>query len=90
MRSAASVVWKQKLGDSVDENISFFLVEIKLYKIGTSDPAVKFEIIEKPNNWTKEVKKQSTTTAPAQQFQDPGKKYLPGHCRYGRPGDPGV
>jgi hypothetical protein len=24
MRSAASVVWKQKLGDSVDENISFF------------------------------------------------------------------
>lgn len=61
----AAIEW---LNNHTDENISFFLIEIKLYKIGNSDPAVKFEIIEKPNDWTKEVKKQSTN-APAQQFR---------------------
>lgn len=61
----AAIEW---LNNHTDENISFFLIEIKLYKIGNSDPAVKFEIVEKPNNWTKEVKKQ-TATAPAQQFR---------------------
>ena len=61
----AAIEWSN---NHTDENISFFLIEIKLYKIGNSDPAVKFEIIEKPNDWTKEVKKQSTN-APAQQFR---------------------
>ena len=61
----AAIEW---LNNHTDDNISFFLIEIKLYKIGNSDPAVKFEIIEKPNDWTKEVKKQSTN-APAQQFR---------------------
>ena len=61
----AAIEW---LNNHTDENISFFLIEIKLYKIGNSDPAVKFEIIEKPNNWTKEVKKQNAN-APAQQFR---------------------
>ena len=61
----AAIEW---LNNHTEENISFFLIEIKLYKIGNSDPAVKFEIIEKPNDWTKEVKKQSTN-APAQQFR---------------------
>ena len=56
------------LNNHTDENISFFLIEIKLYKIGDSDPAVKFEIIEKPNNWTKEVKKQ-TSADPAKRFR---------------------
>ena len=61
----AAIEW---LNNHTDENISFFLIEIKLYKIGNSDPAVKFEIIEKPNNWTKEVKKQ-TSSDPAKQFR---------------------
>lgn len=61
----AAIEW---LNEHTDENISFFLVEIKLYKIGDSEPAVKFEIIEKPNNWTKEVKKQSLN-APRHQFR---------------------
>lgn len=49
----AAIEW---LNNHTDENISFFLVEIKLYQIGNSDIAVKFEVIEKPNNWTKEIK----------------------------------
>lgn len=54
----AAVEW---LNNHTDENISFFLLEIKLYRINNSEPAVKFEVIEKPNNWTKEIKKQGST-----------------------------
>ena len=61
----AAIEW---LNNHTDENISFFLIEIKLYKIGNSDPAVKFEVIEKPNNWAKEIKKQ-TSSDPAKQFR---------------------
>jgi len=61
----AAVEW---LNNHTDENISFFLVEIKLYRIGNSEPAVKFEVIEKPNNWTKEIKKHSSSD-PAKQFR---------------------
>jgi hypothetical protein len=50
----AAVEW---LNNHTDDNVGFFLCEIKLYKIGNSEPAVKFEVIEKPNDWTKEVKK---------------------------------
>jgi len=61
----AAVEW---LNNHTDENISFFLIEIKLYRIGNSNPAVKFEVIEKPNNWTKEIKKLSSVD-PAKQFR---------------------
>ncbi len=50
----AAIEW---LNNHTDEKIDFFLCEIKIYKIGKSEPAVKFEIVEKPNDWTKEVKK---------------------------------
>lgn len=50
------------LNNHTDETISFFLLEIKLYQIGNSDPAVKFEIIEKPNDWSKEIKKQENSS----------------------------
>jgi hypothetical protein len=56
------------LNNCLKADISFFLIEIKLYKIGNSDPAVKFEVIEKPNNWAKEIKKQ-TSSDPAKQFR---------------------
>ena len=63
----AAIEW---LNNHTDENISFFLVEIKLYKIGNSDPAVMFDVIEKPNDWTKEVKKQKQNSSdPAKQFR---------------------
>lgn len=50
----AAIEW---LNNHTDDNVGFFLCEIKLYRIGNSEPAVKFEVIEKPNDWTKEVKK---------------------------------
>lgn len=48
------------LNNHTDDSVAFFLVEVKLYKIGDSNPAPKFEIIEEPNNWAKEIKKASS------------------------------
>ena len=53
----AAIEW---LNNHTDENIAFFLVEIKLYQIGSSDIAVKFEVVEKPNDWTKEIKRHTS------------------------------
>ena len=55
----AAIEW---LNNHTDEHIGFFLLEIKLYQIGSSEPAVKFEVVEKPNDWTKEIKKQASTS----------------------------
>ena len=49
----AAIEW---LNNHTDEDIAFFLLEIKLYQIGDSEIAVKFEVVEKPNDWTKEIK----------------------------------
>lgn len=49
----AAIEW---LNNHTDDKVGFFLCEIKLYQIGNSEPAVKFEVIERPNDWTKEVK----------------------------------
>jgi hypothetical protein len=45
------------LNEHTDEDINFFAVQIELWKIGDSEPAPKFNIICKPNDWTKIVKK---------------------------------
>lgn len=63
----AAVEW---LNNHTDENISFFLVEIKLYQIGDSEIAVKFEVVEKPNNWTKEIKKTANNSPTLQARYD--------------------
>lgn len=52
----AAVEW---LNAHTDDKIAFFLSEIKLYRIGNSEPAVKFEIIEHPNDWAKEIKRRT-------------------------------
>lgn len=46
----AAIEW---LNNHTDESIGFFLCEIKLFQIGESLKAPKFEVIEKPNNWVK-------------------------------------
>ena len=68
-KSADTIIWVVKhareehkaaiewLNNHTDDKISFFLCEIKLYRIGDSKLAVKFEVIEKPNDWAKKVKK---------------------------------
>ena len=48
---------------NISENISFFLVQIEVYKIGDSEPAPKFNIICEPNNWGKAVKRSGSGDA---------------------------
>lgn len=60
----AAIEW---LNNHTDDKIGFFLCEIKLYRIGNSEPAVKFEVVEKPNDWTKEVKKNDAANETQQQ-----------------------
>lgn len=45
------------LNEHTDSEVSFFLLEIELWKIGDSLPAPKFNIVEWPNDWSKEEKK---------------------------------
>ena len=56
------------LNNHTDDKIAFFLCELKLYKIGNSEPAVMFNVIEKPNDWTKTVRKNDTVSE-AQQLR---------------------
>ena len=63
----AAIEW---LNNHTDENIAFFLLEVKLYQIGDSDIAVKFEVIEKPNDWTKEIKRQTSSSPTLQARYD--------------------
>lgn len=43
------------LNENTGENINFFAIKMEVWKIGNSEPAPKFHIISKPNNWTKSV-----------------------------------
>ena len=44
------------INQHTDENIGFFLIEIELWKINDSLPATKFNVVERPNDWSKIVK----------------------------------
>lgn len=46
----AALEW---LNENTRENIHFFGLEIEVWKIGDSLPAPKFNIVAKPNDWTK-------------------------------------
>jgi len=62
---AVTIVWIAKrftdehraaldwLNDITDERVQFFGLEIKLFRIGSSLMAPKFEVVSKPNDWTK-------------------------------------
>lgn len=63
----AAIEW---LNNHTDENIGFFLCEIKLYRIGNSEPAVKFEVVEKPNDWKKSVIRDESASETQQQRYD--------------------
>ncbi|HVV38972.1 MAG TPA: DUF4268 domain-containing protein [Candidatus Paceibacterota bacterium] len=45
------------LNEHTDENLAFFLVQLELWQIGNSPFAPKFNIISKPNDWAKVVKR---------------------------------
>jgi hypothetical protein len=50
---ASAIEWLNK---HTDDDVAFFLIEIHAYKIGDSDPAPMFKIIEQPNDFARSVK----------------------------------
>lgn len=56
----AAIEW---LNNHTAEGVGFILCEIKVFRIGNSEPAPKFEIIEQPNDWVKEMRRPSGTIA---------------------------
>ena len=77
-KSADVVVWIVKranpehrkaiewLNERTDRKLGFFLLEIEMWKIGESEPAPKFNVVESPNEWAK-AERDVTITA-AQKF----------------------
>ena len=59
----AAIEW---LNNHTDDKIGFFLCEIKLFQIGDSQMAPTFSVVERPNDWAKEIKK-NTSMNPTQQ-----------------------
>lgn len=60
------------LNDNTTDNLSFFGVQIELWKIGDSPFAPKFEVVVKPNDWTRAGREQAraaTTATPIKQLQ---------------------
>ena len=53
----AAIEW---LNNNTSSEVNLFLLEIHAYKIGDSDPAPKFEIIEKPNDFVKRGNNKAT------------------------------
>lgn len=55
----AAVDW---LNSITDDKINFFGIEIEVYRIDNSRPAPMFNIIAKPNDWTKSIKSATAST----------------------------
>lgn len=49
------------LNEHTDESIEFYLIRIELWQIANSPFAPKFEIVSKPNDWTKAVRGSTDT-----------------------------
>lgn len=57
------------LNQHTDSTISFFLIEIELWKIDNSTPAPLFNIVERPNDWAKAMKTASVTESGAMKME---------------------
>lgn len=60
----AAVEW---LNNHTDDKIGFFLCEIKLFQIGDSQIAPAFTVVERLNDWTKEIRKTASANSTQQQ-----------------------
>ena len=48
------------LNEHTDEKVNFFAIKMELWQIGNSPCAPKFNIISKPNDWAKAIKKSTS------------------------------
>ena len=61
----AAIDWLNSITDGID----FFGLEIELWQIGDSDPAPKFNVVSKPNNWSRSVATLAREVTPLGQMQ---------------------
>lgn len=54
----ATLDWLNRI---TNEEFRFFGVQVELWKIGNSRPAPKFDVVAKPNDWTKQIVGARTT-----------------------------
>jgi hypothetical protein len=62
----------QFLNENTTEGLAFFGIKIELWRIGDSALAPKFEVVVKPNNWTRSGREQAraaTESSPIKQLQ---------------------
>lgn len=60
------------LNENTTDNLSFFAVEVELWRIGDSPLAPKFEVVVKPNDWVRTGREQAraaASTTPTKQLQ---------------------
>lgn len=60
------------LNENTTDELSFFAVEVELWRIGDSPLAPKFEVVVKPNDWVKAGREQAraaSSTSPTKQLQ---------------------
>lgn len=55
----------QFLNENTTESLSFFAVQIELWRIGNSPLAPNFEVVVKPNEWTKSGREQARAASSA-------------------------
>lgn len=48
------------LNDHSDDDANFFLIKMELWQVDESLPAPKFQVISKPNDWAKAIKKSTS------------------------------
>ena len=57
----AALDWLNQISN---EHCNFFGLEIELWRIGASNPAPKFNVVSKPNNWSRRVSQTLEDTEP--------------------------
>lgn len=60
------------LNENTTDTLSFFAVEVELWRIGDSPLAPKFEVVVKPNDWVKSSREQTraaSSASPTKQLQ---------------------
>ena len=70
------------LNEITDDRFNFFGLEIELWKIGDSQIAPKFNVVSKPNDWTKTVL-QSANRLQAGELSEAERLYLEFWCDFG-------
>ena len=74
----AALDWLNRI---THEDFRFFGLEIELWKIGESEPAPKFNLVAKPNDWSKSVRE--TSKGPSQKLTPGQEKQISFWAEFG-------